>query len=1013
MPVRTVEPAKPGLSGWLGEVVVRWRWVFVAVWVMAAVALPTSMPSLAEQARDHPISLLPDTAPSVVAGVEMSRAFRESALENYLVVVLTDERGLNPGDEAAYRQLIDALQQHHDDVGTVQNFISTPALRGVLTSADRTSWLVPIGLAGAGGDPQAAASYNRIAAIVKRSLVGSTLEAHLTGPVATDADLDNIGARDLQLVELAAAVVVIAILLITYRNPVTMMLLVTTTVACVAVSRGAVSALCNLGLDIGGQTALLMTGVVVALGVSVGMVFVNRYHQLRRAGVTPDDVIRRILVPSGRMPIACAASVAIAFSAMSFTGLDVFSSVGAALAVGVAVTALGAATLLPALLVIVGRRGFVDPRRVTVSGCWRHWARGLVRKPARHLAVSAALLGLLAAAVGLSAFNYDVRQTLPATAPSSVGYAALDRHFRISSVAPVYLVVHATDDLRTPQALADLEQMARRVSQLPDIATVSGVTRPAGVPLAAATVTDQAGGVGEQIGTIADVIGADGGELNRLSSGAAAIADDLDEARGEVSVGIGKVRDVLARLAALQRDLGGGKSLAELDNADALLAEMRSLGDKIAANVHALNNHTDWVDPVLAALDGNPVCDADPNCVAGRDELQHLSEGAFDDVAELGRELSNTQAVQSLSATTSALRRGMDTATKAMRSMGLDSPASVQDRLSALQRGADRLASGSRQVADGVQQLVSQINGLGGGLVEASNYLMTMQRESTTPAMAGFYLPPEAFTIEQFKQAAEFYISPDGRTARYLVRTTLDPFGVDSMDQVGTIARTARSAQPNTTLATAHVSLVGLPVTLRDIRDYDDHDLRYLVVVTIAVMFGVFAVALRAIVAPLYLVAFVSLSALAALGIAVVVFQFLLGTRLAWSVSGLTFVVLVAVGTAHSMLLVSRVRDASTRGTRIGVIRALGPTGDGTTAAGLTLAATLLCLAFGSLTTSMQTGFVLAAGFVLNTLIVRAITVPVIAALLGAANWWPSRWPSTHRNVARRWSFPAGRQQGT
>ncbi len=61
------------------------------------------------------------------------------------------------------------------------------------------------------------------------------------------------------------------------------------------------------------------------------------------------------------------------------------------------------------------------------------------------------------------------------------------------------LLVTSPRDLRTPAALADLEQMAQRVSQVPDIAMVRGLTRPNGGPLEQTKVSYQAGEVGGKL----------------------------------------------------------------------------------------------------------------------------------------------------------------------------------------------------------------------------------------------------------------------------------------------------------------------------------------------------------------------------------------------------------------------------------------------------------------------------------------------------------------------------------
>ncbi|EUA26385.1 MMPL family protein [Mycobacterium intracellulare] len=61
------------------------------------------------------------------------------------------------------------------------------------------------------------------------------------------------------------------------------------------------------------------------------------------------------------------------------------------------------------------------------------------------------------------------------------------------------------------------------------------------------------------------------------------------------------------------------------------------------------------------------------------------------------------------------------------------------------------------------------------------------------------------------------------------------------------------------------------------------------------------------------------------------------------------------------------------------------------TAAGLIFAASMCGLLFSSISTVVQGGFVIGVGILLDTFLVRTITVPAIAALVGRANWWPSQ----------------------
>ena len=104
------------------------------------------------------------------------------------------------------------------------------------------------------------------------------------------------------------------------------------------------------------------------------------------------------------------------------------------------------------------------------------------------LLASLIVLAVLAGCGTLVRFNWDQSKTLPDSVESNRGYAALGRHFPLSSTVPQYLLIQSPQDLATPKGLADLEQMARRVSQLPGIATVRGITRPTGQPPEQASV---------------------------------------------------------------------------------------------------------------------------------------------------------------------------------------------------------------------------------------------------------------------------------------------------------------------------------------------------------------------------------------------------------------------------------------------------------------------------------------------------------------------------------------------
>ena len=89
-----------------------------------------------------------------------------------MLVVLTDDNGLNPSDLTTYRTLVDKLRPDTRDIVLLQDFIRTPALREAMTSKDHKAWYLPMVLSGWVGTPELHAAFGRVADIVKQSVGG-------------------------------------------------------------------------------------------------------------------------------------------------------------------------------------------------------------------------------------------------------------------------------------------------------------------------------------------------------------------------------------------------------------------------------------------------------------------------------------------------------------------------------------------------------------------------------------------------------------------------------------------------------------------------------------------------------------------------------------------------------------------------------------------------------------------------------------------------------------------------
>lgn len=983
----------------LGRAIVRHPVVVIVAWVATAVLLFLTVPPLAVVAQKNPPPFLPEDSPVFIASQKMEAAFGEAGSGNIAVVILSNENGLTPADEVVYRTVVDDLKADTVNVESVQDFISTPELRQVMSSEDGKAWNLPVSMTGDMGAPSGQEAYRHVAEVVEDATADTALTANLVGAAATFEDINAIGARDQLIIEISTVITVLLILIVVYRNLVAMIIPLLTIGISLGIAQQVVAALGEMGLGLGPQTMVLMTGMMMGAGIDYAVFLFSRYQELVRSGLKSDDALVEALRSIGEVIAGSAGTVALTFLALSFATLGVFSTIGPALAITIAIGFLASITLLPAFIVLTGRRGWIAPRKQELTRqFWRRSGVNIVRKPVAHLMASLLVLGGLASCVLFMNYNFDDRQSLPDDAQSNVGYEVMNRHFPISTTLQQFVTVHSPDqDLRTPKALADLEQMAGRIAQVPNIDMVRGITRPSGETLEQARATYQAGEVGGKLREASTLINDNDGNLNTLSEGAGQLADVLNEIRNGVVGALGSVRGLAGALDDMSTRFGGAETLDEIDKTATLVDNMRSLGDALSENVKRVNDFYVWATPVVNGLNTSLTCNIDPACVRARAELQRIAASrddvALTRIAELSRQLQTTDGTDSVSEALRGIGDNLTEATQAARDLGIGEPGGVQKQLDTMLDGANTLADSSRRLAEGVQLLVDQTRQLGGGLNQASSFLLAMRTDAAEPPMSGFYIPPEVLTQQEFEKAAKLFVSEDGRTVRYLVQTALNPFGRDAMDQVGDIIAAAESARPNTTLANAEISMVGFSAVNGDIRHYYSGDSRFIMISTLIVVFVILALLLRAIVAPLYLVATVILSYGSALGIGVILFQFLLGEELHWSVPGLAFLVLVAVGADYNLLLISRIRDESAKGVRTGVIRTVSATGGVITSAGLIFAASMLALTVSSISTIVQMGFVIGVGLLLDTFVVRTVTVPAACVLIGDKNWWPSKGP--------------------
>jgi RND superfamily putative drug exporter len=253
--------------------------------------------------------------------------------------------------------------------------------------------------------------------------------------------------------------------------------------------------------------------------------------------------------------------------------------------------------------------------------------------------------------------------------------------------------------------------------------------------------------------------------------------------------------------------------------------------------------------------------------------------------------------------------------------------------------------------------------------------------------------PNIALPVQRLPDQVGVFLAPDGGAARVLVVFDSDPLGATAVGHL----RELRDAMPGlltrTGLAGAQVSYIGDTAIGMSLVDQARADLVRVAVAVGLVNLLLLALFLRALVAPLYLLASSVLAVGAALGLTVALFQGPLGQ------DGLVFyipfgagVLLVSLGSDYTIFSVGYVWDeARRRPLRQALAVAVPRSTRAITAAGMTLAASFALAALIPLAPFYELAFAMAAGVLIDAFVVRSVLVPALISVVGRASGWPGK----------------------
>ncbi len=903
-------------------------------WLLLTVALNVLVPPIESVARNHAVTMSPQDAPAMIAAKRIGAKYHESDSDSIAMIVLESDKQLGEEAHRYYDWLVKQLQADPKHVQHVQNVWGDPLTAAGVQSRDGKAAYVQLNLAGNQGSTSGNESVKAVREIVDRSAPPKGLKVYVTGPAALTTDMNEAADKSMFKMMGVTGVVIMIMLFIAYRSISTMLLILVMVGFEMGTARGLVALLGNYNL-LGFSTFVvaMLSSLAIAAGTDYAIFLVGRYQEARQAGQDRETAYYTMFRGTFHIILGSGLTIAGAAFCLHLARLSYFKALGIPSALGLIVVVAGALTAAPAVVAVASRFGLLDPKRVVKVHGWRRIGTAAVRWPGPVFASSLviAIVGILV--MPSMKISYNDRFYIPRNLPSNVGYNAAERHFSAATMNPDILMIESDHDMRNSGDMIILDRIAKDVFRSSGIAMVQSITRPLGGPIEHTSIPFQ-------ISAQAIPIQENLRFMRDRTADMLKMSDDLGAMIGSME----RMQDLLGQMSNTTHHMVG-----DMHDMQSTLNEMR---DHLA-------DFDDFARPFRSYLYWEQHCYNIPACWAARSVFD-----AIDGVDKFSENMSTLiKDTNNIDAILPQMLAQFPPIIAVAKSM--------QGTLLTMHSSFSGLVTQMAQMTDTASAMGQAFDASRGG-----DY---------------FYLPPEAFQNTDFQRGLKLFLSPDGKAARFIITHDADPATPAGISAVKPELNAAHQAVKGTALTDARFYLAGTAAIYRDIQSGSHYDLLIVGTAALTLIFVVMLIITRALVASLVIVGTVLLSLGAAFGLSVLVWQHLFGLDLNWIAPVFGLIILLAVGSDYNLLLVSRFQEEIPAGLKTGIIRSMGETGGVVTAAGLVFAFTMMSMVASDLRSIGQAGSTIGLGLLFDTLIVRSLMTPSIAALLGRWFWWPQR----------------------
>ena len=468
----------------LARVVIRFRYVVIAGWLIAAALCVLLLPSLADSVNTDQSTFLPASTPTQHALV-LAAPFQPAGTTTGTLVVVGKAK-LSSSDQSAITSLEDKIAKDAHVMSVSAQGLSTDG------KADKAGVVFTVTTS----SPDASSTVAAVRSTISAHLP-SGLRGYLTGQLPTAVDNQNSQASAQKLTAELSDLVILVMLIIVFRAVLAPLVTLGPAVLVLQTSEHVIGGLAEHGLQVSTITETMLVVLLLGAGTDYGLFLLLRVREELARGAEPRPAIERAARYVGESITSSGGTVIIALLCLALASFGLYSGLGPALAVGVAMMLLAALTLTPALLAVFGRAVFwpAPIRHTQREGLWARLTDQVIGHPVVTLVLGVVFLGGLAlAATTYTSSGFGGTSTGPPGSGSAAGTAAINAHYPAAVANPtVVLLVYKSS---VWSDLTPVQKAENDLAKKPEFASVNGLLNPNGT----AVSTQQLEGLYQQLG---------------------------------------------------------------------------------------------------------------------------------------------------------------------------------------------------------------------------------------------------------------------------------------------------------------------------------------------------------------------------------------------------------------------------------------------------------------------------------------------------------------------------------